>query len=847
MKLPKAIGSACATLIFVFLLLAPEGLALVPGEYTDYVYETDYNYPQEPAHIELNCSFFYTDDNACDLLEKVPNSSKKSIVLGMIRKQYPDENQDWVRYWNKLLPVGRYYENATIEELNMSDGMRGENGSLKNTWFRLIHIYPSVFDEKDGYYYVPKQALLLTKSEIDFVVPNPQEGEWCKQKYDISGYDYELKTKIKDFETTSHIIPISGILWPSEKANLTLELNAIGKYSHNLSAWANETECVGANCTITTVCKINQSSDVEDMLNLSADFPIKRYPDAFYYDNKLAVPARGFAKGIVDLQLPEDFLYYQISVKGQSFVLRKNEIKIVSRGEVYPVLQVNLISAPSKSGTLHITSLNESVQGGVYNAQIKYKVFVESPDVKESDCYFYVFTPFGIREIEDACRTMRSNAKLELRILNISNGEAIVVAKVRDQLENPVEGIQVEFSGGQSPQRKTTDAEGNTEVIILQRESTQTIVAEIIESENVAGAKDTIFIPGKGAGPEGKIQVLDLLWQASPILLIMLIVSTMLMWVMKKRSNTAWALAPLLIIAILSSNIFAQETDGIDEIDVQATLDACKNYDFDNAVRHFGECAEAYRISTEFSAMRRTATVLVANIAPLIVANPDIKPYKSAYINMVLIALALFRVAWAFNSLYLILNIFNPTKRSQALNQYMWLIVFVIFVYASFSIVQDTISAVNSVSTWIVGTDAASTLSQATLSAEFIVENYEMLKLMLPFLNLSYLILLARYITVIGMILFFPFSLLLFFTSATRGFGKAALTVTFAALGLGVLNAILLLIYNILLKTSDPALSGSFATTFFSASFIVFFGFVNLVVLLIAFFSGIVFIGRGNS
>lgn len=320
----------------------------------------------------------------------------------------------------------------------------------------------------------------------------------------------------------------------------------------------------------------------------------------------------------------------------------------------------------------------------------------------------------------------------------------------------------------------------------------------------------------------------------------------MMMWVMRKRSGSTWVILPLLLLLSFAPHLHAADGGDIAQADIQYTLDACKNYDFDNAVRHFGECAEAYRVSTEFSSMRRTAAVLVANIAPLIVANPDISPYRSAYSNMVLIALALFRVAWAFNSLYLILNIFNPAKRSQALKQYVWLIVFVIFAYASYSIVQDTISALNSLSVWIAGTDASATLSQATLSAEFIVENYEMLKLVLPFLNLSYLVLLARYITVIGMILFFPFTLLLFFTSATRGFGKAAMAVTFASLGLGVLNSILLLIYNILLKTADPTLAGGFASTFFSASFIIFFGFVNLMVLSVSFLSGIIFIGRGS-
>jgi hypothetical protein len=319
-----------------------------------------------------------------------------------------------------------------------------------------------------------------------------------------------------------------------------------------------------------------------------------------------------------------------------------------------------------------------------------------------------------------------------------------------------------------------------------------------------------------------------------------------MVWLRRKRN--AWLLLPMvLVLALTAGPLHAQAAgNSTGSLDIQASLTACQNYDFDNAVRHFGECAEAYRISTEFNALRQTATVLVASIAPLVVANPDVAPYKAAYANMVMIALALFRVAWAFNSLYLILNVFNPSKRSEALKQYGWLIIFVFFVYGSFILLTDTVALVNSVSAQVAGTDAAATLQSATGSVSFLVENYQMLQMVLPLLFLTYLILLARYITVIAMILFFPFTLLLYFTAATRGFGRAALTVTFASLGLGVLNAILLLIYSILVKTADPTLSGTFASTFFSASFIVFFGFVNLMVLAVAFLSGILFIGRGS-
>ncbi|MFA5108840.1 MAG: Ig-like domain-containing protein [Candidatus Micrarchaeia archaeon] len=832
----------------VFLLLfTPAINAKLPGTYTDYVYASDYQAPRAPNPVPLNCSFFYRDDNStCNILQKVPDSAQDSITLGIIRRLYPDENQDWVRFWNSKLPIERYYDNTTLIYLNETDGKWGENGSLKNAWGRMIEIYPSAYDEQGKYFYVPNQAMLLINSNLEFVVPNPQNESICAQQYKINGYEYNISTRIGSFETDSQIIPFSSMLAPGQKENMTITFYAKGGYLQNISLWQNDTVCIKANCTITQVCRYNFTKNAQDSLNMSISIPVKRYSDDFSYDNKLAVPKRGFANGIAKLTLPKDFLFYKLTVKGQSFMLTKNELKITKRGEIYPVLQINLISSPSKSGTLHITSINESEDDKNYYADIKYKLYVETPDVRESDCEFLMYTPFGIREIKDACTTERSNAKLTLAITNISAGEAIIRANVTDQLGTPIEGMLVEFSGAISPQIKATDINGVAQIKVEQFESTQTVVAKVMESESVASASDVVFLPGKGTSSDGKLQIWDLVGQAAPIFLIVLIVSSLMIWLRGKRSKAAWALLPMLMIFALCAHSYAQADVG-SQTDVQATLDACKNYDFDNAVRHLGECSESFRMATEFNAMRRTASILVASIAPLIVANPDITPYRSAYVNMVLISLALFRVAWAFNSLYLILNIFNPQKRSEALRQYVWLIVFVIFVYASFSIVQDTISAVNSVSTWIAGTDAASTLSQATLSTEFVVENYEMLKLVLPFLNMSYLILLARYITVIGMILFFPFSLLLFFTSATKGFGKATLTVTFASLGLGVLNAILLLIYNILLRTADPTLTGTFASTFFSASFIIFFGFVNLLVLCIAFLSGIVFIGGGSN
>ncbi|MFH0926977.1 MAG: hypothetical protein V1822_00155 [Candidatus Micrarchaeota archaeon] len=829
--------------LWVLLLFAGSEIAIISGAYTDYQYLTDYLLPAKPAAYPLNCTFFYRDTNTCSILEKVSNESRESVLLGIIRRLYPDENQDWVRFWNSRLPIADYYDNATFGGLNISDGDYYSNNSLKNTWIRLLNIYPSAYSEEGKFYYVPNQALILGASNVDFVVPNPQNEKWCKQEYGIDGYKVSQKSSIGSYATEGQIVQFSNELAEGQQKNLTYSLEVNASYAQKLWRWENTTDCEGANCTITQSCVLNISNFTKDSVNLSVSLPVKRYSDAFSYSNGMAVPSKGFARGVVDLQLPKDFLYYQITVKGQSFTLRKNDLKIVERGDIYPVLQLDLIPSPSRGGTLHVTSLVEDDDGSIYHAKLRYKLYIDDPNISESDCQFYMETPFGSRQVEDACTTARSIASLSLKVENVSGAQALVIANITDQLSNPIEGLDVQFMVEGKPLTKQTDAFGSAAISVSQRESAQTVVVNVVGSDEYAQAEQTVFVPGKGSGGDNGGEIGSLVAGALPIFLIVIIVSSLVMFLMRRRSGSAWALAPLLLFAALVAMPHAQATDTVSGLDVQATLDACKNYDFDNAVRHLGECSESYRIATEFSSMRRTASVLVANIAPLVVANPDITPYKTTYSNMVLIALTLFRVAWAFNSLYLILNIFNPSKRSKALHQYVWLIVFVIFSYASFSIIQDSISAVNSVSTWIAGTDASSTLSQATLSTEFVVENYEMLKLVLPFLNLSYLILLARYITVIGMILFFPFTLLLFFTSATRGFGKAALTVTFAAMGLGILNAILLLIYNILVQTQDPALAGSFASTFFSASFIVFFGFVNLLVLSIAFLSGIVFIG----
>jgi hypothetical protein len=579
---------------------------------------------------------------------------------------------------------------------------------------------------------------------------------------------------------------------------------------------------------------------------LSTNVRVKAYPHISSYDNRVAVPKQGFAQGLARISLPQDFLYFTLTVKGQSFTVRKNELVIHQRGAVYPVLDLHLIPAPGQDGTLHVTSLNESVENLTYSAQLRYRLLLNSPDLGPADCTFSWASPFQTLVTSDACTPGRTVPNVEISLANDTNISKRVVARVSDQLGNPLEGLQVGFSGLNVQANARTDQAGQAFVSVPLRESAQTVVATLTDSPDVAGSSATIFVPGGGPGPQASIALGGLLSVLAPIVLIIAILSGLMIWLRRKRS--AFMFLPLLLLLAVLSPLHAQSNSSLPSngLDIQGTLTACQNYDFDNAVRHFGECAEAYRITSEFAALRQTAGVLVANIAPLVVANPDVAPYKAAYANMVLISLALLRVAWAFNSLYLILNVFNPTKRSEALKQYVWLIVFVVFVYGSYTLMENAVGLVNTVSAQVAGTEAANTLEQATVSVSFVIENYEMLNMVLPLLHLTYLILMARYITVIGMLLFFPFTLLLFFTSATRGFGRAALTVTFAALGLGVLNAILLLIYSILVKTADPTLTNTFASTFFSASFIVFFGFVNLLVLAVAFLSGIVFIGQSR-
>lgn len=853
--------------IFILLLLVlPPAFALTPGHYSDYTLATNYRPPAQPAALALDCNFFLPNDAACADIAALDDESREAVLLAAIWRPAPEELQDWVRYWNSQLPIRAYYEN-----ISPGDGPWGENNSLRNMWFRLISLYPAVYDERDGYYYLSDQTLMSVPFHLDFVVPNPPGSDWCAQAYDIKGYDVVLAKGVGNFSTMGSILPVSQLLPAGGRANLTISMSAVSEYGYSVSAWRN-TSCEaiagsqaggaptasgplsGGNCT--RACVLNLSNRSIDTLSLTQSYPIKRFPDTFHYDNTLSVPKTGFAQGAVRLRLPSDFLYYQLSVKGYTYTVSRRELAVRRYGQTYPTLRLSLIDAPSRSGTLHLTSISENDTDGSYEAELHYKLPLEVPDIGETDCSFRLVTPFGTHDVERACTTARAAAHLKLAVLRIQNGEGTIQAEVMDQLDNRLEAVDVEFRAGGLVVRKTTDAQGLAQAQIPQSQSTMGVEGAVMDSPGIAGAKAIIFLSGNAGGSGAGGGLWSAVVERAPILLIVLLVSTLMMWLWRKR--TAW-LVLFIALALLPALSWAQNaTDngtsagasGSGALDVQATLDACRNYDFGNAVRHFGECAEAYQLANEFSSMRGTAIKLIENIGPLVVATPDIRPYRDSYANMVRIALALFRVAWAFNSLYLLLNIFNPTKRNEALKQYIWLIVFVIFAYFSFTLIQQAVVAVNSVSEWVAGKDAAASLTQATLSAEFVSENYEMLKLMLPFLNFTYLVLLARYVTVIGMILFFPFSLLLFFTSATKGFGRAALTVTFAALGLGIVNAILLLIYNILTTSAvDPALSGSFAATFFSASFIVFFGFVNLLVLAVAFLSGIVFIGqsRGGS
>lgn len=833
---PKPSGALFGMRLALLLLIACGGaFALASGTFTDYVYDKDYHGASAPAQVEMTCEFFNLHNSSCAILGVAPGASREQILLALIRKGSPEENQDWVRFWNSRLPVRDYYEEA-------GDGLRAENGSLKNAWFRVIDFYPSVFDPRDNYTYLPSQALVNAKSSLKMVVPTAMGQDVCAQDYQIAGYDFELNRTLGAYSTRGAILPVESLLAEGQKANLTISLGAISSYSFSIYRGATQRYCDEFNqCEDRPICTLNQTGTHDDTILLSREVGIKRYPDTFSYQNRMVVPKRGYAQGIASISLPSDFLSWELRVKGQSVRISRNDLQFSSRGSLMPVLSLVLQPSPARQNTLKISSLAERDEGGNYFAEVKYKLFVESPDIAPSDCTFILRTPFATRTITDACDATVVQPHLEVKYAEGAGTQAQVVATVTDPLGAPIEGAQIDFSGAATGSR-VTDEKGVASITLSRRESTVTVVAKVAGSEEVADAQGIAYVPGIGSPNSVFSQPIPAwAYQAAPILILMVIASAIAAVIMRRRSQ--WAF-PFALLMLLAFSQVAHAQGGA--ADLQATIDACRNYDFDNAVRHFGECAESYRIATEFDAMRSTVAVLVANIAPLVVANPDIAPYREAYSSMSKIALSLFRVAWAFNSLYLILNVFNPQKRSDAIKQYIWLIAFVIFIYASYFLIEDALTLVNVISIWVAGPDSSASLQASNVSVEFISENYEMLKLILPFLNMTYLVLLARYILVIGTILFFPFTLLLYFTTATRGLGQAALTVTFITLGLGILNSVLMLIYNILATSVDPLLSSSFSTTFFSASFLIFFGFINALALAIAFLSGIIYVGQNK-
>ncbi|MFN3910303.1 MAG: hypothetical protein ACK4J0_03685 [Candidatus Anstonellaceae archaeon] len=828
--------SICLLFIFLFLNFSD---AKNPGTYFDYIYLSNYQEPT-PVQEELNCSFFFTTDTSpCAILDKIPSNLKEQITLSLIKKLDAQENQEWVRYWNSKVAMPTF-ENATFPPSNYSDGIFFSNNSLQNAWVKILYIYPSVFDEKDQAFYLPSQSLLLKKSNLDFVINDTKDSEEiCKEEYFVSGYTYDIVAKIEDYQTRGLILPISNLFNSSEKKNLTILFSGEGKYQKRVFTKQNSTTCEGLNCTIVINCVLNSSSTIVDKVEGNFSLSIKFYPDILEYQNLLAVPQKGFANGIVHLKLPKDFLKYELKIKDNIFIKSKNDLKLVKRGKNYPLLQLNLIPSPSQSGNLYISSLNESEDENYYYATLVYRIYLDQPNISSNDCNFKLYTPFYQKTIEQACDSSRSIPSIKLEIKKIENSKATILAKVTDQLDMPMSNAGILFSGEKEKKIIQTDSKGVGQIEVDQREDTFTLGAIVLGSEEYGSAKAFIFVPGKGINQEKqKIKGEDLVGFLIVIFLIILSFNLLMKWSSGKRSTGSFSfLFFFLFFSIFSSFFYSQQADYLQ------TLEACKNYDFDNAIRHFGECAESYRAVSEFNAMRTTANIIITNIAFLVVATPNIEPYKTAYSNMVAIALALFRVAWAFNSLYLILNIFNPKKRAEALAQYIWLGVFVILSFVSYSIITQSVNLLSGVSQWIVGQEPAEILTKSTISAEFLAENYEILKLLLPFLNLSYLILLSRYILFITLFLFFPFTLLLFFNSSTKGFGKALLGITFMVFVLSLINSILLLIYKMFVEIGDITLQNTLGSTFFSASFIVFFGFVDLLVIVIAIISAIALIG----
>ena len=469
-------------LLLLAVLLLPPAFALTPGRYSDYTYASDYHPPAPPAPVALNCKFFLPDDPLCAGIASLDNSSREPVLLAAIWRPGPEELQDWVRYWNSQLAIHAYYENISINGSG-GDGPWGGNNSLRNMWFRLASLYPAVYDERDGYYYLSDQTLVSVPFHLDFVVANPPGGDWCAQSYDILGYDIELAKQVGNFSTRGSILPVSQLLPSGGRANLTITMSAAGEYSYAVSAWQNAS-CESGNCT--RACVANQSNHSLDTLGLAWTYPIKRFPNTFAYDNTLSVPKVGFAQGAVRLRLPSDFLYYQFMVKGYTYAVSRRELAVRRYGEIYPLLRLSLIDAPSRSGTLHLTSGSENDTDGVYSAELRYKLPVEVPDIGETDCAFRLVTPFGARDVERACTTARAAARLNLEVLRIRAGEGTIQALVLDQLGNPLEGMQVQFRAGGTTLSATTNAQGLAQAQIPQSQSTMGVEASVVDSPGPA-------------------------------------------------------------------------------------------------------------------------------------------------------------------------------------------------------------------------------------------------------------------------------------------------------------------------------------------------------------------------
>ncbi|MCL6089307.1 MAG: Ig-like domain-containing protein, partial [Candidatus Marsarchaeota archaeon] len=595
--------------ILFLLLLILQTNALNPGQYTDYVWQTDYHPPPAPAAYPLNCSFFVPDPAVCASLPADEGAGAQAVLLGAIRSGMPEQDQDLVRQWDGSLPIGAYYESVPIGSGRnnetgalLADGAWGENGSLRNMWFRLLNLYPSAYDERDGHYYLNGQTLMQTYTRVKFVVPNPQDGAWCAQSYDIKGYDFALVESLDGYSTQGRILPVSQLLAEGEKANLTLSMEAVGEYSFSLSPFENNTNGGSGNSTACGPASLNHTIDT---LSLTRTYPIKRYPDAFDYSHVIAIPASGFAQGLVRLKLPSDFLSYQLRVRGYTYSVGRNDLRLVSRGGLEPLLRLDIIPAPARGGTLDITRLSENDSNGIYEAEIRYKLPIVSPDIGPQECTFRMTTPFETKEVVNACEPTRSSGQIAMQIVQMQSGSGLVQALVTDPLGNPQQGVNVQFTALDGMWEQATNAQGLAQVWIPQQASMVPVEARLVGSMKVAEAQAMLFLPGKGQYAPGEKSLTDWLVAQAPILLILLMVSSLMLWLARRRSSAVLVL--VLALAMLLPSAWAQNASLNDNTslavgnaglgDLQATLDACQNYDFTNAVRHFGECAQSYQMA----------------------------------------------------------------------------------------------------------------------------------------------------------------------------------------------------------------------------------------------------------